>query len=279
MDNIRKFYGDKFIENQKKQRLKMTELSGVPYFLTGEDEGAQLFQLEFDKYLELAYRHNIVDQILKRRLSSQNWGTFLQARNELMGAYFVENYLKHRISFYPRGEKQSIGDFLIEYSEYRSIFVEVKSPVRKIQNPFWSGYDSTAIKRNIIYARKQMTKDKENLILFAGELRVPISHEPPILNSLFGEPIISFPVGKDEHSGETRWSRDLSGLFQPKVNTRISAIATLRDYISYPPEKILYSFKVYHNPYSKEHISSDICNGYPQFIPNNVSKVMEWINK
>ncbi|OAB35036.1 hypothetical protein PMSM_10635 [Paenibacillus macquariensis subsp. macquariensis] len=96
------------------------------------DEGAVIRQLEFDKYIQLAYRHSIVDDDLQKRLKNNQWDVFFQARNELIAAYVMES-MGHPLTFNPKGQGNTKGEFSI-HTEAGDIFTEVKSPIRKPVN-------------------------------------------------------------------------------------------------------------------------------------------------
>lgn len=301
MKYIKEFYGEEYLNKQKRLLSKMTNPGGVSYFLVGEDESARIEQNEFDKYLDLAFRHNIIDKNLRSRLSSGNWEIFYQARQELMCAYFIEKIFKYKITFYPKGLGGSVGEFLIEYSTNRTIFTEVKSPIRKPSSNVWFGNDSKVIKSNLKTARKKMKLKCKNLIILAADLRTSISHEASISIPLYQEPIISFLVSPEGPLTEPKISFKRSGFFQPNANTRVSSIATLEAcvvsprldaYTIYvltnkqapidedlPMFSFKYIFRVYHNPYAKNPIDREVFKGWPQFVLNKETDKMEWIDK
>ena len=301
MNYIKKFYGKEYLNNKRMILSHMQKPKGIPYFLVSNSSGAKIRQKEFNKYLKLAYHHNIIDNDLRSRLMSTEWETFFQARQELMCAYFIEKILKYKISFYPKGADNSIGDFSIKVSNNEEIFVEVKAPIRESSNVTWVGNDSDVIMRNVKRARSQMpSNDTKNLIMFAGDLRILISQEDiGIIEALYGEHIITFLVGPNGPLSEPGSSFKPSGLFQPAANTRISAVAILEDFMGSPyldscfkhvftegelpfnkklPRHIFrYVFKVYHNPYAKNPIDIAVFKDWPQFVFNK--NEMEWINK
>jgi len=127
-------------------------------FLLLVDDGrnAKIWQEEFNKYLELAFYHNIInDKDLENRLRSKRKCVLWQVFHELMCAYFSERILNYKISFYPRGSGNTKGDLLLEISEKESIFVEVKAPYREFPKQFWVGNDYAAIKNNLKRAIKK----------------------------------------------------------------------------------------------------------------------------
>jgi len=303
MNYIEKLYGREYLDKQKDILLKMSEPQGIPYFLVGDSEGAKIRQAEFNKYLELAFRHKVIDRNLKSRLFSNKWEVFYQAHRELMCAYFIEKILNYKISFYPKGSGNSIGEYLLEFSKKENIFVEVKAPIRETRNQVWSGNDADAIKSNVKRASKQMPAGGgKNMMILAGCLRVSISDEASgIIEALYGEPIITWRITHDgQSSEEPKSSFEPSGMFQPTVNTRIGAVATLEDFIGSPfldsclihvlsdkkipvndnlsMNTLRYIFKIYHNPYAKNPIDRNVFKGWPQFVPNQEANRIEWID-
>lgn len=254
----------------------MENPEGVAYFLTATNEDATLRQLEFDKYLALAFRHNIIDDDMLKRLKNNTWDIFFQARNELMAAYVVEN-LGHNISFHPNGRGDTIGEFNI-HTQDCDIFTEVKSPIRIPPSRVWVGNDATSIKKVIKdAANKQLDKNKTNLLIFAGDMKVSITHEyeSGVIEALYGTHKLAFNVSEAGLASEPEIEFESTGLFQPHRNTRISAVATLEDRLT--ENGLWYSFKIFHNPYAAMPISEDIFNGFKQFVKNNTTGLMEWV--
>ena len=196
MKYIEKFYGKKHLEKQRRVLSEMSNPKGVPLFLVDNSESAKIWQLEFDKYLKLAFCHNIIDKNLRKRLSSNNWEVFFQAHRELMCAYFIENMLNYKISFHPLGSGNSIGEYLLKYSRNETIFIEVKSPIRESLKGGWTGNDSEVIKKNLKRAIKQMpSKNQKNMMILAGSLRLPISSiVSGIIEALYVRQQIVIPI-------------------------------------------------------------------------------------
>lgn len=243
----------------------MENPEGVVYFLTATNEEAILRQLEYDKYLALAFRHNIINDDLLKRLKNKSWDTFFQARNELMAAYVVEN-LGHRISFHPHGKGNTIGEFSIHTEAY-DIFTEVKSPIRKSASRVWVGNDSNSI-RSVIKdaANKQFDKNNTNLLIFTGDMKVSITHEQAsgVIEALYGTQKLSFDINEAGFAVEPEIKFEPNGLFQPRRNTRISAVATLEDRLT--ENGLFYSLKTFHNPYAVMPISKVIFKGNKQIM-------------
>lgn len=248
---------------------------GIAYFLTATNEEAVIRQLEFDKYLQLAFRHNIVDDDLLKRLKNNSWDTFFQARNELMAAYIIES-LGHNISFHPSGKGNTKGEFAI-HTKSGDIFTEVKSPIRKPANRVWVGNDAKTI-RSVIKdaANKQLDKSKMNLLIFAGDMKVSVTHEHAsgVLEALYGTHRLAFDVNEAGLASKPELEFDHTGLFQPHRNTRISAVATLEDRIS--EDGLWYSYKIFHNPFAAMPISVKVFKESKQFILNKDTGTMEW---
>lgn len=91
IDNIIKSYGEQYLNNLRLRLSKMDDPEGVTYFLTATDEGSSIRQHEFDKYIGIAARYNIVEDDLLKKLKNNQWDVFFQARNELMAAYDMES--------------------------------------------------------------------------------------------------------------------------------------------------------------------------------------------
>lgn len=107
------------------------------------------------------------------------------------------------------------------------------------------------------------------------------------------------PIGKGTEDFKPQESIIPSGLFQPKANTRISAVATLEEIVgspyldsiflsvmsedecpvdeSAPMHLLKYNFKVYHNPYAKIPISSSTFPSVPQLVKSVSKPQMEWL--
>jgi len=249
---------------------------GVPYFLTATNEEAVIRQIEFDKYLSLAFRYDIIDDDLLNRLKNNSWDTFFQARNELMAAYFIES-IGHQITFHPTGQGNTKGEFSID-SNAGEIFTEVKSPIRKPANRVWVGNDAKTIRKVIRdAANKQLDKEKMNLLIFAGDMKVSITHEHEsgVIEALYGTHKLVFDVSEKGIESTPEIEFETNGLFQPHRNTRISAVATLEDRIA--QDGLYYSFKFFHNPFAAMPISVDIFKGCKQFAFNEETGTMEWV--
>jgi hypothetical protein len=263
-----------------------------------------MWRSEFNKYLKLAFKHKIVNNNLKKRLSSNKFDEFLQAHQELMTAYFLEKILSFDLEFHPQGEDASILDFQLNLAKKERILVEVKAPLRETPKHVWMGTDEKVIKQNLKAARKQIPKNELSLIILAPLLKSPIgSKGSGIFEALYGQDRVLVKMVSDpSKNGSTEWRLDPCGFFQPTSNTRIGAVATLENSIV-PPEWIhklvesnfdknvisqtdfkwktlfQYIFKVFHNPYAKKSIDSDLFKPYPQFVKNSDETKMEWINE
>lgn len=247
---------------------------GVAYFLTATNEEAIHRQLEFDKYLALAFRHNIVDEDLLKRLKNNSWDTFFQARNELMAAYVIES-IGHSITFHPNGQGNRIGEFNI-HTESGDIFTEVKSPIRKPANRVWTGNDTKTIRGNIERARKQLNTNTRNLVIFAGDMKVSITYEHAsgVIEALYGTQKLAFDVNEAGLARTPEIVFEPTGLFHPSRNTRISAVATLEDRLT--ENGLSYSFKIFHNPYALRSIPLEVFSLCRQFILDSNTCTMDW---
>lgn len=254
----------------------MDDPEGVAYFLTATDEGAVIRQLEFDKYLGLAFRHNIVEDDLLKRLKNNQWDVFFQARNELMAAFIIEN-IGHSITFHPHGRGNAKGEFTI-HIESGDIFSEVKSPIRKPANHVWTGNDAATIRKVIRdAANKQLDKNKMNLLIFAGDMKASITHEykSGVIEALYGSHKLVFDVSESGLEGSPEIEFEPSGLFQPHRNTRISAVATLEDRLT--ENGLYYKLNIFHNPFAAMYIPLNVFSSCKQFVLNSVTNTMEWV--
>jgi hypothetical protein len=301
---IEKLYGKKFLDKQKDLLDKMPEKKWLPLLLAGEDEGSQIFRKQFDKYLELAYRHGIVDKNLQQRLKSSDWKIFQQTHQEIMCAYFFEQEFAFDIQFFPSGQGVSVLDFLATTSANEKIHVEVKTVFIERPTGVWLGDDREPIKKNVKRARRQLSSDENivNLVIISGHLRDSLSSPASgIVEALYGEPYITFSIGPNIEGTDYQDRLNPSGEFQPTANTRISAVATLEDVIQSPyldsifnhvvsnrtipyddtlPRHIFhFIYRVYHNPYAKNPLDRSIFSNHPQFIHNANLNRMEWLNK
>lgn len=254
----------------------MKEPEDVPYFLTATDEGALIRQVEYDKYLEVAFRHEIMDDDLSNRLMSNAWSTFFQAKNEIMAAYCVESN-GHKISLHPKGKNNTKGEFTI-HTESDDIFVEVKSPIKEPDNIVWSGNDALSIRKTIKdAANKQLDRNNTNILIFSGDMRIPITHSyhSGIIEALYGEEKLVISVNSSNLSDTHERRFEASGLFQPRRNTRISAVATLENRIT--EKGFHYSFKLFHNPFALRKITVELFKEIKQYAYNDETNEMNWI--
>ncbi|WP_141505719.1 hypothetical protein [Paenibacillus luteus] len=276
MNNIVRLYGESQLNKMRLQLARMKKPEGVPYFLTATDEGALIRQVKFDTYLEVAFRHEIMEDDLKNRLMSNAWNTFFQAKNELMAAYCVESN-GHKISFHPKGKNNTKDEFTI-HTESDDIFVEVKSPIKEPDSIVWSGNDALSIRKTIKDAtNKQLDKNNTNLLIFSGDMRIPITHSyhSGIIEALYGEEKLVLSINSSNLSNAPERSFEVSGLFQSHRNTRISAVATLQDLLT--EKGFHYSFKLFHNPFALKKISIDLFKGIKQYVYNDETDQMNWI--
>ncbi len=247
-------------------------------FLVSNSPGSKYKREEFDKILELAYHHNIIDAHLIKSLHSKKEKDFYQIYQELAVAYFFEKILKKKIEFYPPGRNQKKLDLAVILSNKEKIMVEVKSYYKGHfkAKVFSYGDDEKTIRQNIEKAMDQLPTNSMNLIVFASQGIFNISDDlSGIIEALYGHPYISIPVGGKSQDIEDEFNYD--GLFQPNKNTRISAIASFEQIIPFPGNRIEYIFKVYHNPYAKDKIDKSIFDTYQQFILEKDKMI--WVNR
>lgn len=274
---------------------------GVPFILTHTGETAAIRRECFNNYLEVGFRHNAIDNDLASRLKSSDWDQFIQARNELMAAWFSEAILGKEISFRPAGSGNSVGEFEILQDSAAGIFVEVKSPWQQTpENQVWSGHDGPSIRQNVDRARRQLPNNRPTLVIVSGNLPGGLSDPfSGMIQALYGEPITQIPIAETGVAiGEVREVIRPSGLFQPSANTRISAVATLEEHIGSPyldsvlrnilsngdepididapMNQLKYSFKVYHNPYAGHPIAPGLFSGWMQLVRSQENR-MEWV--
>lgn len=301
MEHFNRFYTQDVIAEILRQIPADRRDKDVAYFLTYQGEGAQIRREAFNNYLEVGYRHDALDTDLTRRLQSAEWDQFIQARNELMSAWYFETELRKTLRFRPPGNGQSVGEFEVVVQGGVDIFVEVKSPWRQPPpNHVWSGHDGPHIRQNVDRARRQLPNDRPTLVIVSGNLPGGLSDPfSGMVQALYGEPVIRIPIGEDAQGLATEEGLQPSGLFQPTANTRISAVATLEELVGSPYlDSILrhilsgeqtpidetaamnvlkYSFKIYHNPYARMPIPSDVFRGSHQLIRSADGTQMEWL--
>lgn len=300
IEHFNRFYTPEVIARILRQIPESERNKNVPYFLVGESSGATIRRECLNNYLEVGFRHQALDADLTRRLQSANWEQFIQARNELMAAWYSESELDATLNFRPQGSGNSVGEFSMTISNAPSIFVEVKSPWRQApESQVWSGHDGRQIRQNVDRARRQLPNDQPTLVIVSGSLPGGLSDPlSGMIQALYGEPVIQVPVGPGADMSQTTESLVPSGLFQPTANTRISAVATLEELIGSPymdsvlknilssgqvpidenaPMDILkYAFNIYHNPYARHPISAELFEGRNQFLPSADRTRMEW---
>jgi len=189
-----------------------------------------------------------------------------------MGGYFFSTRMGFKISYKPEGRNKKIGEFLIKTNNYEQIFVEMKSPIREAPGQVWSGLNFSTVKESIKYAVEKLKPNCKNLIVFSGQMEIAISEPVLMISALYGETFLSVNL----KTQELKEGFAPSGIFQPKINTRISAVAALAVSINADNE-LFYSFQVYHNPYARNPISHELFNDWPQFIKKE--NIMEWINR
>lgn len=146
---IESLYGKELLEYLKKTIKAKRSSYTAQRFLVADNEESKILRVEYNKYLEVAYRYNIIDKNLKNRLLSKEWRTFYSVHRELMCAYFIEKILGYEISFYPSGSKRYVGEFLLKNKDNDSIFIEVKAPFRETPKQSWMGNDEGVIRRNV----------------------------------------------------------------------------------------------------------------------------------
>jgi hypothetical protein len=296
---FRRFY-PRSVVNKIKSKVPAGERDkGVVYFLTARNPAAKLRRIEFDKYLEVAFRHDALDADLKARLRSPKWDQFIQAHNELLAAYYFEQITKIKISFRPAGAGKSVGEFMLLGDE-GEIFVEVKSPYKETPETVWSGSDRSIVRECVRRAYRQIPKTGiKTLVVLSGKLRLPIS-EPRsgVIQALYGDPVIAIPLLNGSlDKPRSSWIRN--GLFQPNQQRHLSAVATLENTVTdeylnsifmnlvsngkIPIDsnanrlKLEYALRIYHNPFARVHIDKNIFPGIPQFAPVRNNTRLEWI--
>lgn len=300
MEHFNRFYTQEVLEGILRRIPDDRRDKDVAYFLTHQGEGAQIRREALDKYLELGFRHDVLDADLTSRLRSPDWDQFIQARNELLSAWYFESVLQKNLRFRPQGNGQSVGEFEVVVPENPAIFVEVKSPWQQPPpNSAWSGHDGPQIRQNVDRARRQLPNDRPTLVIVSGNLPGGLSDPfSGMVQALYGEPVIHVPVGGDAQNLQPRDGLIPSGLFQPTANTRISAVATLEELVGSPyldsilrhilsgnqapinteaPMNVLkYSFKIYHNRYARNPIAPEVFEGSPQLLLSEDQTQMEW---
>jgi hypothetical protein len=268
---------------------------GTYYFLKGTGEGALIRQTEFRKYLEFGKIHGLLDAHMVSRLRSVYIETLLQARNELMAAWFFGTQAGFPVKPRPSGNRNSVGEVALTVQGCQDIYVEVKSPILEIPNQTWMGDDESTVRKNIRKAKKQIPIDgRPTLIVLAGRLRSAISavEQNGIFKALYGEQLFTWPInnGGERVEAQPQWLHN--GLFQPNFNKRISAVAVLDDIVSspfldnilfqrevnknLPMNELHYSFQVLHNPYANWPIDGKVFGKWKQFVGKEDCSGMEW---
>lgn len=301
MEHFNRFYTQPVLDEILRQIPADRRDKDVAYFLTHLGEDAQIRREALNRYLEVGYQHNVLDADLTRRLQSPEWDQFIQARNELLSAWYFETELGKTLRFRPTGNGHSIGEFEVVAQGGANIFVEVKSPWRQPPpNHAWSGHDGHQIRQNVDRARRQLPNDRPTLVIVSGNLPGGLSDPfSGMIQALYGEPVIRIPVGEGAEGFLAEDGLQPSGLFQPTANTRISAVATLEELVGSPyfdsvlrhilsgnqapidenaPRNVLkYSFKIYHNPYARIPIAAEVFGDSPQLVLSADRTQMEWI--
>jgi hypothetical protein len=296
---FRQMYPRSVVEQIRRKIPKEERYKGVIYYLTARNPAAKLRRIEFNKFLEVAFRHKALDADLTARLRSPKWDQFIQAHNELLVAYFFESVAKFNIVYRPAGAGRSVGEFMLQ-SGKDEIFVEVKSPYRETPEAAWCGSDRSVVRECVRRAYRQIPKTgQKTLVVFSGKLSIPISEpQSGIIQALYGDPIIAVPlsagtVGKPQPS----WIRN--GLFQPNQQRSLSAVATLEQTItdeyldsvflnmtsggaapinsSASRLKLDYVLRIYHNPYARAPIDKKYFPGVSQFAPAKDGAKLEWL--
>jgi hypothetical protein len=296
---FRQMYPRSVVERIRRKIPKGERDRGVFYFLTARNPAARLRRIEFNKFLEVAFRHGALDNDLTARLRSPKWDQFIQAHNELFAAYFFESIAQFNIVFRPAGAGRSVGEFML-LSDKDEIFVEVKSPYRETPEAVWCGSDKSVVRECVKKAYRQIPKTgQKTLVVLSGKLSIPISEpQSGIIQALYGDPIITVPLAAST-LGKPRPSFIRNGLFQPNQQRSLSAVATLEqtitdEYLNSVLRNVIsggevpinsnanrlkldYVLRIYHNPYARAPIDKTHFPGFSQFAPASDGTKLEWL--
>ncbi len=255
-----------------------------------KDPTQVVFQQEIDKWLKIAYEHNIVDNF-KKRLSGNVTFIGLQCiLNELMVAYFVHVELKMRIKQYsPAVKNNKMADWLFE-KDNQAMYVEVKTPwEERREGTFgYSQYDK--LFESIRKKYSQRPKNKEPFVIFiTDELNLsPAVHKPAVrelTDALYGKRAIVFHEFNGKSLKQPSYEVvDRRSIFQQNIRRNLSGVAVLKFMVWFDDNLMKdigkHHFILFHNPYCfKEcRLDPEWFKPFKQYVPNFEKGKMEWLD-
>jgi hypothetical protein len=119
---LNRFYTPDFLSSINKE-------NHLYKFLLGENPKLVELRSDINKFLELAYRYNLVGADLESRLKSEDYEFWQASMNELGVANAIERCFGIGcLRWHPQGQKRKVGEYEIFVAETgTTIFVEVKT--------------------------------------------------------------------------------------------------------------------------------------------------------
>lgn len=292
MKYFREFFEHlEFYKNLKEPKTEIKE--GLWVYLKSPSH--QTYQREIDKWLKFAKEHDLWERYQKQFQQKKfNFYEIKSKLNELMVGYFLEaKYGLRMVEYEPSGNNSQKGDWLVETVDKNSIFIEIKSPWEKRRAGAYSHYKKLleAIKNGYCHLPRQRC---QTIIIISDELNIsPVNFDDELIQVLYGKQAICFKVGPNGPLEEPHVEIvDRRSVFQRKMRRSLGAVAVVNFNVYFDPpikngkivwakaNKGKYLFKIYHNPFALEKvkISREVFKGWPQFILNDRSSRMEWIN-
>lgn len=243
MDEYDKIFNEKYfkalnsIENQDSKSLKGFHRKDNPYLS------------EFKKYLQFAEgkEPSALTKEKRGKLKAIDWDYFVQTRNELLIAYFIDKYLGCDVEFEPPSYQGKRGDLEINCDDGKKIFVEITSPYRSFPLcGFMTSDYSGTIKRSLSKKYLKLPKDNRmTLIIMGYGLGDTKPRKSTMIKALYGI----------EDEGIEGKYASVPNYFYRQDKNNLSAVGIIdfeSDYIC----------EIFHNPYAKRPIPKEIFNKY-----------------
>src|SRR4030095_6341065 len=176
MKTIATIYTPAIISRLKKQ----SGFEGFAHTLSSDDEAAQLYRRELEKWLGTGLELGIINRDRIARLTGRDFDQCLQTVQELMALYYFRDVLRFNVRPDPNGDGTHVGEFEIcDQGLPKPVFCEVKTPIRATPTGgIWSGNDAEAIKKVLKSAYAQVPKDdRPSIVILTAKLRSPVSSQ------------------------------------------------------------------------------------------------------
>lgn len=249
----------------------------VSIYLTHPSQS--IFQTEINKWLGIAYKHNVANHY-KQRLSGNNVNfiSLQSVVNELMVAYFVSNYLNMQIKKHnPPAAKNKFGEWIFTKNS-REMFVEVKTPWEEHREGTFAYSQFNKLETKLKKAYKQKpTKQIPFVIFITDDLNLsPTIYNHELIDVLYGQRGICFSKFENGCLKNPEYKVvDRRSIFQRNIRRGLSGVASLRFMVwldeTLKKDQGKYHFSLYHNPYCHAEckLTIDWFKPYKQYLSHN----------